>query len=242
MSAGAEILPSLASGGSYTESFDPRGLVSPAEFIPAAEETGAIVDIGRWALEEACRQGVLWNRKWPEPLSINVNVSALQLHHPKFNSELRDVLRRTDLDPSLLVLELTESVLVRHQRVETILDDLRAIGVGIAIDDFGTGYSSLSYLQRFPVTSLKVDKSFVAELGVGRKAGIVQSILSIGDAFGLTTVAEGVETPEQLDVLAQLGCDRAQGFLLGSPVWAGGIDGTLEIKRMARTAAISAVA
>jgi diguanylate cyclase (GGDEF)-like protein/PAS domain S-box-containing protein len=219
-----------------------RGLVAPAEFIPAAEETGAIVEIGRWALEEACRQAVVWNRKWPEPLSINVNVSALQLHQPRFDEQLRDVLRSTGLDPSLLVLELTESVLVRHQRVETILDDLRAIGVGIAIDDFGTGYSSLSYLQRFPVTSLKVDRSFVADLAAGRKAGLVQSILSIGDAFGLTTVAEGVERPEQLDVLAQLGCDRAQGFLLGRPLWPGEIDGALEISRMVRTAAISAVA
>jgi diguanylate cyclase (GGDEF)-like protein/PAS domain S-box-containing protein len=217
-----------------------RGLVPPAEFIPAAEETGAIVDIGRWALEEACRQAVLWNRKWSEPLSINVNVSALQLHQPTFNEQLRDVLARTGLDPSLLVLELTESVLVRQHRVETILEELRAIGVGIAIDDFGTGYSSLSYLQRFPVTCLKVDKSFVADLAPGRKAGLVQSILSIGDAFGLTTVAEGVEQPEQLDLLAQLGCHRAQGFLLGKPLWPGEIDGTLEIKRMARTASIVA--
>jgi len=215
-----------------------RGLVSPAEFIPAAEETGAIVDIGRWALEDACRQAVLWNRKWPEPLSINVNVSALQLHQPTFNDQLRDILSRTGLDPSLLVLELTESVLVRQQRVETILEELRAIGVGIAIDDFGTGYSSLSYLQRFPVTCLKVDKSFVADLAPGRKAGLVQSILSIGDAFGLTTVAEGVERPEQLELLAHLGCHRAQGFLLGRPLWPGEIDGTLEIKRMARTASI----
>ena len=210
-----------------------RGLVSPAEFIPAAEETGAIVDIGRWALEEACRQAVVWNRTWPEPLAINVNVSALQLHQPGFKDELCEILRTTGLDPSLLVLELTESVLVKQQRVEAILAELRSVGVGIAIDDFGTGYSSLSYLQRFPVTSVKVDKSFVADLSIGRKAGIVQSILSIGEAFGLTTVAEGVEKPEQLELLAHLGCDRAQGFLLGKPVWPGEIDGTLEIKRMA---------
>jgi len=208
-----------------------RGLISPGEFIPAAEETGAIVDIGRWVLEAACRQAVVWNRKWPEPLSINVNVSALQLQ-PGFNDQLRGILRSTGLDPSLLVLELTESVLVKHQRVETILEELRAVGVGIAIDDFGTGYSSLSYLQRFPVTCIKVDRSFVADLSVGRKAGIVQSILSIGDAFGLTTVAEGVEKPEQLELLAHLGCHRAQGFLLGKPLWPGEIDGTLEIKRM----------
>ncbi len=214
-----------------------RGLMSPGQFIPAAEETGAIVDIGRWALEEACRQAIHWNRKWPEPLSINVNVSALQLHQPGFDDQLREILRRTGLDPSLLVLELTESVLVKQQRVETILDELRAIGVGIAIDDFGTGYSSLSYLQRFPVTSIKVDKSFIADLSEGRK--IVQSILSIGEAFGLTTVAEGIETPEQLEVLARLGCDRAQGFLLGKPLWPGEIDGTLEIKRMAIARAAS---
>jgi diguanylate cyclase (GGDEF)-like protein/PAS domain S-box-containing protein len=212
-----------------------RGLISPAEFIPAAEETGAIVDIGRWVLEEACRQAVVWNRKWLEALAISINVSAVQLHQPAFTDDLRRILESSGLDPSLLTLELTESVLVRHQRVESILGNLRSLGIGIAIDDFGTGYSSLAYLQHFPVTSLKIDQTFVADLPSRRELGVVRSILSIGDAFGLTTVAEGVETAEQLELLAELGCERAQGYLLGRPQTPGEIDGMLEVTRMART-------
>lgn len=213
-----------------------RGLVSPGEFIPVAEETGMIVDIGRWVLDQACQQTVIWNRKWPDPLSINVNVSGLQLHHPGFVHDLRRILETTGLSASLLTLELTESILVKHQRVKSILGELRTIGVGIAIDDFGTGYSSLSYLQQFPVTSIKIDQSFIAGLAAGGEAGLVRSILAIGDAFGLTTVAEGVETAEQLEMLNHLSCGRAQGFFLGRPQTSGEIDGLLEITRMARTA------
>ena len=212
-----------------------RGLVSPGEFIPVAEETGLIVDIGRWALDAACQQAVAWNRTWADPLSINVNVSALQLHQPAFIDDLRRILASTGLDASLLTLELTESVLAKQQRVESILRELRTVGVGIAIDDFGTGYSSLSYLQQFPVTSIKVDQSFVAGLSTESEAGLVRSILSIGHAFGLTTVAEGVETSEQLELLEHLGCHHAQGFFVGRPQRAGEIDGLLEMKRMARS-------
>jgi diguanylate cyclase (GGDEF)-like protein/PAS domain S-box-containing protein len=212
-----------------------RGLVSPAEFIPAAEETGVIVDIGRWVLEEACRQAVVWNRKWLEPLAISVNVSGIQLHQPGFADDLWRILESSGLDPSLLTLELTESVLVRHQRVEAILGGLRSLGIGIAIDDFGTGYSSLAYLQHFPVTSLKIDQTFVDDLPSRRELGLVRSIISIGEAFGLTTVAEGVETAGQLELLGELGCERAQGYLLGRPQTAGEIDGMLEVTRMART-------
>jgi EAL domain-containing protein (putative c-di-GMP-specific phosphodiesterase class I) len=212
-----------------------RGLVSPAEFIPVAEETGAIVEIGRFMLEQSCRQAIAWNRKWLEPLTMSVNVSAVQLHQPEFVDDLRRVLAATGLDPKLLTLELTESVLVRHQRVEGILAEIRALGVGIAIDDFGTGYSSLSYLRHFPVTCLKVDQSFVADLTGRDDAGLVRSILSIGEAFGLTTVAEGVETADQLAVLDELGCERAQGYYFGKPQSPGEVDGMLEVTRMART-------
>ena len=212
-----------------------RGLVTPAEFIPVAEETGAIVEIGRWVLEEACHQAVAWNRKWLDPLTMNVNVSAVQLHQADFVDELHRILQSTGLDPELLTLELTESVLVRHLRVESVLGELRALGVGIAIDDFGTGYASLSYLQQFPVTCLKVDQSFVAGLRGRSDTGLVRSILSIGEAFGLRTVAEGVETAEQLEVLRELGCDRAQGWYFGKAQTRGEIDGMLEVTRMART-------
>jgi len=212
-----------------------RGLISPGEFIPAAENTGLIVELGRWVLGKACEEAVFWNRRSPEPLFISVNVSGLQLHRPGFVEDMSKILETTGLDPKLLNLELTESILVKNQRVEGILDELRTIGVGIAIDDFGTGYSSLSYLQDFPATSIKVDRSFVNALVDRGEVGLVRSIISIADALGLTTLAEGVETLEQLDVLRSLGCDLAQGFLLGRPQAEGEITGMLEIERMSRT-------
>jgi len=145
-----------------------------------------------------------------------VNVSAVQLHSPGFTDLLRNVLEATELPPAQLTIELTESVLVKHDRVFRILEELRTIGVKVAIDDFGTGYSSLSYLQKFPVTSVKVDRSFVAELTAG-DPGLVRSIVSLAEALGLTTIAEGVETAGQLQALAALDCDLSQGFYIGYP-------------------------
>jgi len=193
-----------------------RGIVSPGEFIPAAEQSGLIVEIGRWVLEQACRQAVAWNAGSARPLSMSVNVSAVQLHNPGFPDLLRNVLETTGLPPALLTVELTESVLVDHDRVVLILEELRSIGVKIAIDDFGTGYSSLSYLQKFPVTSVKVDRSFVAELTHG-DPGLVRSVIALAEALGLTTVAEGVETVGQLEALVALDCDLSQGFYIGYP-------------------------
>ena len=211
-----------------------HGLISPAEFIPAAEETGMIVDLGRWILGQACIQTADWNRRRPDPLSISVNVSGLQLHQPGFADEVRRTLENTGLGAAHLTLELTESILVKHQRVEAILMELRALGIGIAIDDFGTGYSSLSYLQQFPATSIKIDRTFVSSLDAAGDSGLARSILAIGKALNLTTVAEGVETAEQLAALRELGCDRAQGFLFGRPQTAGEIEGMLETRRMVR--------
>ncbi|HUK45326.1 MAG TPA: EAL domain-containing protein [Gaiellaceae bacterium] len=219
-----------------------HGLVSPGEFIPAAEETGIIVDLGRWVLVEACTQTAAWNRRWASPISVSVNVSGLQLHQPEFVEDVQRILAQTGLDPTCLTLELTESILVQHQRVEAILLELREIGVGIAIDDFGTGYSSLSYLQQFPATSIKVDRAFVSRLDDQGESGLARSILAIGETLGLITVAEGVETSEQLEVLRELGCDRAQGFLFGRPQTAGEIDGVLETLRVAQTTARRTVA
>jgi diguanylate cyclase (GGDEF)-like protein/PAS domain S-box-containing protein len=212
-----------------------RGLIPPGEFIPAAEETGMIVELGRWVLARACEQASFWNSRSIEPLGISVNVSGLQFHQPGFVEDVVNTLETTRLSPGLLTLELTESVLVKHQSVESILSELRQIGVGIAIDDFGTGYSSLSYLQQFPATSIKIDRGFVAALADRGEVGLVRSIISISEALGLATIAEGVETTEQLEVLRSLGCDLAQGFLLGRPQTAGEIDGMMEIERMART-------
>jgi diguanylate cyclase (GGDEF)-like protein/PAS domain S-box-containing protein len=201
-----------------------RGLIPPVEFIPAAEETGAIVDIGRWVLEEACRQAVLWNDNDSRSLWMSVNVSAVQLYHPGFVADVRRVLQATGLPAALLTLELTESVLIVHDRAEAILAELRAVGVGIAIDDFGTGYSSLAYLQRFPISSFKVDRSFISQLNETGDSGLVRSILAMAEAFGLTTVAEGIETTHQLSALDDLGCNLGQGFYLGRPQSAAEID------------------
>jgi diguanylate cyclase (GGDEF)-like protein len=194
-----------------------RGEVGPLDFVPLAEETGDIVDIGRWVLEQACLQAVTWNRQVDVPLSMSVNVSAVQLHHSGFVDDVRGVLQSSGLPGSLLTIEITESVFVEHQRVAEILDQLRTLGIGIAIDDFGTGYSSLAYLKRFPVTSVKIDRSFVMDLVAGRDVGIVRSIIAMADALVLSTVAEGVENIEQLQLLSALDCGLAQGYFLGVP-------------------------
>jgi len=194
-----------------------RGLVPPLDFVPLAEETGDILPIGRWVLDTACRQAVMWNTGRSSPLTMSVNVSAVQLHDPGFLDDVRQILESSGLAGRLLTIELTESVLVEHQRVVPILEELRRLGVGVAIDDFGTGYSSLSYLGQFPVTSVKIDKSFIAQLTASGDAGLVRSILAMAEALGLTSVAEGVETTEQLEMLESFDCGLGQGFYLGRP-------------------------
>ena len=194
-----------------------RGVMAPDDFIAVAEETGLIVEIGRWVLEEACRQAVIWNQRSQRRLTMNVNVSAVQLHRRGFIADVRRALTTTGFDPELLTIEITESVLVEHEQVEDALHQLRAMGVHIAIDDFGTGYSSLAYLQRFPVSSVKVDRAFIAQLAEGREPALVRSILAVAEALSLTTVAEGVETDEQLQILDGLDCRLAQGFFLNVP-------------------------
>ncbi|MFM2070146.1 MAG: hypothetical protein RLZZ623_409 [Actinomycetota bacterium] len=201
-----------------------RGEMAPDDFIAVAEETGLIVEIGRWVLEEACRQAVLWNLRSETPLTMHVNVSAVQLHRRGFIHEVRNILHMTGLDPELLTIEITESVLVAHEQVEEVLHELRHMGVKIAIDDFGTGYSSLAYLERFPVSSVKVDRAFVAQLTDGREPALVRSILAVAEALSLTTVAEGVETDEQLRILDGLDCRLAQGFFLNVPQTPDAID------------------
>ena len=176
------------------------------------------VDLGRWVLDEACRQAVIWNASSDHPLSMSVNVSSLQLQYPGFLDDLRSALETTELAPSLLILELTESVLARQDRIRGVLEGIRELGVGIAIDDFGTGYSSLSYLKDFPVTRIKVDRSFLSDLDGGADRGLLESILSMAEALRLTCVMEGVETQHQLDELSGLNCEMAQGFHLGRPM------------------------
>jgi diguanylate cyclase (GGDEF)-like protein/PAS domain S-box-containing protein len=198
-----------------------RGLISPAMFIPLAEEQGLIVPIGATVLDEACRQWARWRSEFPgrDPLVLNVNISARQLHSPEFVESIRAVLLAYGVDPGMLCLELTESVLIEDVEAQRhTLAALRELGVGLAIDDFGTGYSSLTYLKRFPVNGIKIDQTFVA--GLGRDAfdsAIIESVIELAHAVGLHVTAEGVETLDQLLRLRALGCDYAQGYYFARP-------------------------
>ncbi len=195
-----------------------RGLVMPDDFVALAEETGLVVPIGSWALEEACRQAAAWHVAGA-PLSISVNLSPRQLAEPTLLEDVSRVLHATGIDPGALWLEITENTLMRDaESAVRTLTALRSLGVHLAVDDFGTGYSSMSYLKRFPVQALKVDRTFVD--GIGREpedTAICTAVVSLAHALGLRAVAEGVETPEQLAELRTLGCELAQGFLFGKP-------------------------
>jgi Amt family ammonium transporter len=198
-----------------------RGLLAPAAFMDLAEDSDLIVVIGRWVLEEACRQALRWpsRRDDGRDVGVSVNVSGRQLQRPGLVAETREVLRRTGLAPERLVLEVTENQpLLETPSMIARLGEIRGLGVSLAIDDFGTGYSSLSYLQRLPADILKIDRSFVAGLG-GSSPGspLLRGIIDLGRAMQLRTVAEGVETPIQAAVLREFGCEGAQGFLFSKP-------------------------
>ncbi len=200
---------------------NPRfGNVGPSRFIPVAEESGLIVPIGAWVLNEVCRQAVDWQSRGLPALRVAINVSALQFARSDFVDTVSDALRRTGLPAKCLELELTESIIMRDVEASARrMSQLRDVGVSIAIDDFGTGYSSLSYLRRLPADSLKIDQSFVAELGsAGTALPLIQTIVVLAHNIGLSVVAEGVETREQLALLRAVGCDRVQGHLFGEPL------------------------
>jgi len=198
-----------------------RGLLSPADFIGMAEETGMIVPVGRWVLREACRQAKIWQSDWPSdpPLTISVNLSAEQLDAADLVRDVKAALRQSGLAPESLVLEITESVLMRNtDKAIARLEKLKALGVRLAIDDFGTGYSSLSYLQNLPCDSLKVPKPFLDGLGDGGQAtSLVRGIVELGRTLGLTVVAEGVEQQSQWECLEELSCDLVQGYYFARP-------------------------
>jgi diguanylate cyclase (GGDEF)-like protein len=195
------------------------GTIAPTEFIPLAEETGLIVEVGRWVLAEAAAQCRGWRAEGFASIDLSVNVSGRQLAEPDFARDVERVLRASGLPPSALTMEVTESVLVTEGSVaHAVLNDLQALGIRIAIDDFGIGYSSLSYLAKLPVHSLKVDRSFIAGLGSpGQDASIVTAMVELAHKLGLAVVAEGVETEAELAELRRAHCDEAQGFLLGRP-------------------------
>lgn len=197
------------------------GNVSPAAFIPVAEESGLIVEIGRWVLVESCRQVAAWRSLLGADLEVAVNVSARQLAEPGFVTDVAAALARSGLPAAALDLELTESLLVSGVgSVSSTLQDLRGLGVSLSVDDFGTGYSSLAYLKRFPVTRVKVDRSFVAGVADATSSDqtLVAAIVAMARALGMDTVAEGVETPEQAERISRLGCTYAQGYLYSRPL------------------------
>ena len=200
---------------------DGGAMVSPAEFIPLAEDTGHIVRLGSWVLRSACAQLARWQmNETTRHLKIAVNVSARQFHQPDFVASVKDTVRAAGVDPCRLELELTESAILSDMD-ETIrrMNELRALGIRFALDDFGTGYSSLSYLKRLPLDQLKIDQSFVRDMAEDEGSeAIVLAILSLSHALGLEVVAEGVERPEQRDFLRHHGCDCFQGYLFGKPL------------------------
>jgi diguanylate cyclase (GGDEF)-like protein/PAS domain S-box-containing protein len=193
-----------------------RGSIPPGEFIAIAEESGLIIPLSRRILREACEEAASWR----QPLSISVNLSPVQFQHDNLLELVTSLLSETGLDPNRLILEVTEGVLIgNYERAKKVLTDLRACGVQIALDDFGTGYASLSYLQEFPLSEIKIDKSFVANLGVKPQSeAIVRSVIDLGHTLQLRVVAEGVETADQLDRLVRADCDIIQGYLIGKPL------------------------
>ena len=209
-----------------------RGLLPPGEFIPLAEETGLICEVGTWVLTEACRQTRIWQHRDPaRPLfTVAVNVSVRQLQQPGFPDEIAETLRTSGLDPRALVLELTESILATETTtIIATLNALKTLGVQIAIDDFGTGYSSLSYLDQFPIDILKIDRSFANTLSVtSADSSLTAMVINMGRTLNLKTVAEGIETPDQMTALQQLGCGYGQGYLLAKPMDASTVDALLD--------------
>jgi len=213
-----------------------RGIIPAGQFIAVAEETGLVVDLGRWVLEEACRQMQVWRDRYPGlDLLMRVNMSPAQLSSPGITEHISRCLRQSNLLGSSLCLEITEHVVMQDvERAIVILDEFRTLGVRLAMDDFGTGFSSMAQLKRIPIDTLKIDMSFVIGLANDpADQAIVEAIVHLGESFGLDLVAEGVENPEDMAELIRLGCTRAQGFLLARPMppadldpllWRGGID------------------
>ncbi|MBF1165617.1 MAG: EAL domain-containing protein, partial [Dechloromonas agitata] len=211
------------------------GMISPARFIPVAEETGLIVDIGEWVLTAACREMAHWIHAGLKPLRVAVNVSALQLRRRDFCETVANALATSGLAPELLELEITESAVMENpQEAIKVLERLGRMGVTLAIDDFGTGYSSLAYLKLFPIDHLKIDRSFVADIEHDlNDRAIAFGTIALAHSLGLKVIAEGVETEDQLDLLRGNRCDEVQGYLLSKPMNSGTAFAFLHARQLA---------
>jgi EAL domain-containing protein (putative c-di-GMP-specific phosphodiesterase class I) len=195
-----------------------RGLIEPLEFVPIAEETGLILPIGRWILETACEQAAGWTG---DRVRLYVNLSARELQQPRLRlvDEVASVLGAAGLPADALCLELTENAVMQDvEAAVTAMAELKTLGVELALDDFGTGYSSLNYLRRFPLDTVKIDRSFVGELSGGDGEAIVRALIDVCHALRARVLAEGIETPEQIRMLRKLGCDLGQGTCLSPPL------------------------
>ena len=196
------------------------GMISPARFIPVAEDSGLILRLGHWVLLEACRQAETWRQAGIKNIVVAVNISAIQFREASFVDSVRAVLTETGLPPHLLELEMTESLVMnRVEHTISRLQELKDSGVKLSIDDFGTGYSALTYLKRFPIDKLKIDQSFVRGIvDDAQDAAIVRAIIALADSLGLVSIAEGVETADVLGVLRRLGCSEIQGYFYSRPL------------------------
>ena len=218
-----------------------RGIVQPNDFIPLLEEMGLIVEVGRWILGEACRQGAAWRRRGHD-IGVAVNVSGRQLDTDAFVIDVREALTRSGLDAEALTLEITETAIMRNvEATAGRLTAIKALGVRIAIDDFGTGYSSLAHLQRFPVDALKIDRSFIARLTQNPEGEtLIHTLVQLGKALAIETLAEGIERHRELSVLREEQCDSGQGFLFARPLDAAATETFLDDWPRTRAAAYAA--
>lgn len=215
-----------------------KGLLSPAKFIPLAEETGLIIPIGEWVLRTACAQNKAWQDAGFPPMKVSVNVSVRQFTQQNLVEMIRDVLNETSLGPAFLELEITESIImVNPEQAIKTLAELKDMGISIAIDDFGTGYSSLMHLKRLPLDIIKIDQNFVSGISVEKSdETLVSTIISMGQNLGLSVVAEGVETTEQLSFLEKRCCHEVQGFYLSKPLPPASLNRLLENGKLIKTA------
>jgi len=216
-----------------------RGVVMPDEFIPVLERTGLIVEVGRWVLNEACRQTAQWRQRH-DGIDIAVNVSAVQLGRADLVDDVRAALEESGLEPSSLTLEITETAIMRDTALAIrSLEAIKALGVRIAIDDFGTGYSSLNYLKQFPVDVIKIDRAFISDIANSDEAAaLIHTLVQLGKALGLATLAEGIEDNHQFAHLRREDCDSGQGFLFAKPLDAAALEAFLASRATAASPSV----